>query len=54
MKKERILEFDDKNRLIGCSTGWSEDEEGNKGVWCSCENGKKYFIYKVKVRNENI
>ncbi len=45
MGKARRLEFDSNDRLIGCSTGWSEDDEGNKGVWCT-KNGKKYFMYK--------
>ena len=57
MSKARILEFDSNDRLIGCSTGWSEDDEGNRGVWCTCENGKKYFIRKgesvLKARQRN-
>lgn len=44
--KERRLEFNSNNCLINCSTGWEIDKEGYKGVWCTNDKGKRYFIRK--------
>ena len=60
MTRERKLKFNSNNCLVFCSTGWETDKYGCKGVWCTANNGKKYFIRKgesvldARQRIENI
>ena len=43
MNECRKLNFEN-GVFVGCDSGLETDNEGNKGVWCTNDNGGKYFL----------